>query len=162
MVLVVSLGLISAAMAEIHDSCDAATLTITAIGELPEYDVTISSTLGGSVDATFDEEETVIGPGETETISDVLAGTVVALVARPHEGHRFVNWTGDVDTIADLNAAETTITVNGDYSILASFEELPPQPANWALIGGITAAVVVVGLVIFFVRRKRAAEGERL
>jgi LPXTG-motif cell wall-anchored protein len=30
-------------------------------------------------------------------------------------------------------------------------------PMNWPLIGGIIAAVVAVGLFIFFVRRRRAA-----
>jgi len=31
-----------------------------------------------------------------------------------------------------------------------------PKPINWPLIGGIIAAVIVVGLVIFFVLRRRA------
>ena len=49
------------------------------------------------------------------------------------EGYRFVNWTGDVGTIANVNAASTTITMNGDYSITANFEEeeavlSPTQP----------------------------------
>jgi len=46
---------------------------------------------------------------------------VVDLVAEPEAGYHFVNWTGDVGTIADVNAATTTITINGDYSITASF-----------------------------------------
>jgi LPXTG-motif cell wall-anchored protein len=47
------------------------------------------------------------------------------------------------------------VTMRGDYSIMANFEERPP--INWALIGGIIAAVAIVGLVILFVRRKRKA-----
>jgi hypothetical protein len=42
--------------------------------------------------------------------------------------------------------------MNDNYSITANFEEKPP--VNWALIGGIIAAVVAVGLAIFFMRRK--------
>ena len=38
-------------------------------------------------------------------------------------GYRFVNWTGDVDTVADVNAAATTINMKGDYSIMANFEK---------------------------------------
>jgi hypothetical protein len=55
-------------------------------------------------------------------------GTVVNLVATPEEGYRFDEWTGDVGTIADVHAATTTITMNGDYSITANFEEVPPSP----------------------------------
>ena len=33
----------------------------------------------------------------------------------------------------------------------------PTPPIKWLLIGGIIGAVVVAGLVIFFVRRRRAA-----
>jgi len=76
------------------------------------YSLTISSTEGGSVTT----------PGEGAFIHNV--GTVVNLVATPDTVFRFVNWTGDVGTIANVNAASTTITMNGDYSITASFEEL--------------------------------------
>ncbi|MGB5924828.1 MAG: CFI-box-CTERM domain-containing protein [Dehalococcoidia bacterium] len=77
--------------------------------EIPEFDLTISSTAGGSV--------TVPGVG-TFTYD---RGRGVNLVAEAEEGHQFVNWTGDVGTIADVNAATTTITMNGDYSITANF-----------------------------------------
>jgi hypothetical protein len=75
-----------------------------------QYRLTISSSTGGSVTA----------PGEgTFPYSE---GTVVHLVATPDDYyHYFVNWTGNVGTIADVNAASTTITVNGDYSITANF-----------------------------------------
>ena len=48
---------------------------------------------------------------------------MVNLVASPVSGYRFVNWTGNVGTIADVNDATTTITINDDYSIIADFEE---------------------------------------
>ena len=105
-----------------------------------EYTLTISSTANGSVTA----------PGEG--VFTYNAGVMVRLIARPEKGYRLVNWTSDVDTIANVNAATTIITMEGDYAITANF------PVNRLLIGGIIAAVVVaVGLAIFFVRRKRAA-----
>jgi len=106
----------------------------------PQFDLTISSTAGGTVTA----------PGEGTFPYD--QGTGVNLVAEADEGYRFVNWTGDVDTIAHVDAASTNITMNSDYAITANFEEKPS--INWLLIGGIIGAVVVVGLVIFFVRRR--------
>ena len=107
----------------------AATTTITMIrdcaimanfAEIPEtpeivlYDLTISSTAGGSV--------TVPGEG-TFTYN---ASRVLDLVAEADSGYRFVNWTGDVTTIANVNGATTTITMNGDYSIVANFAQIPP------------------------------------
>jgi len=80
---------------------------------LLQYDLTIASTAGGSVTT----------PGEGTSTYD--AGTVVDLVAEAEEGCRFADWTGDADTIADVDDATTTITMQGDYSITASFDELP-------------------------------------
>jgi len=74
-----------------------------------QYDLTVSGTEGGEVTT----------PGEgTFTYNK---GTVVDLVATPDAGYWFVKWTGDVDTIANVNAAITTITMDSDYSILANF-----------------------------------------
>jgi len=74
-----------------------------------EYDLTITSTEGGSVTA----------PGEGTF--NYTAGTVVNLVAAPDAGYHFVNWTGDVGTIADVEDATTTITMQDDYDITAEF-----------------------------------------
>ncbi len=153
MVLAVGLVLISVPEAEIHDFCDAATVTITATGEIldevPEYDLAIDSTVGGSVST----------PGEGNFAYD--EGVMVNLEVTPDTGYRFVRWTGDVDTIDDADAAATTITMEGDYTITANFEEIPSPPVNWVLIGGIIAAVVAAGLVVFFMRRRKAAETKR-
>jgi hypothetical protein len=74
------------------------------------YELTISSASGGSV-AT---------PGEgTFTYS---AGTPVPLVATPDDGYHFQSWTGDITYIANPNGASTTITMNGNYAIVANFE----------------------------------------
>ena len=75
-----------------------------------QYDLTISVTEGGEV----------VTPGEGTFAID--EGTPVTLIVFPHTGYEFVNWTGDVETIADVNAASTTITMNGDYKITANFE----------------------------------------
>ena len=78
------------------------------------YDLTVSSSEGGSVTS----------PGEgTLTYHE---GESVLLVAEPDEGYRFVDWTGDVDTIANINAARTTIGMAGDYAITGNFEAIPP------------------------------------
>ncbi len=48
-------------------------------------------------------------------------GAVVPLAASPAPGHEFVEWTGDVAAVADVHAAATTITMNGSYTVAASF-----------------------------------------
>jgi hypothetical protein len=79
-----------------------------------QYNLTTSSGFGGDVTT----------PGEGTFTYDY--GTVVDLVAVAEEGYSFADWTGDVGMIADVYAATTTITMNGDYSITANFEELDP------------------------------------
>jgi len=90
-------------------------------------DLTISSTTGGSVTI----------PGEETFPYD--EGTVVDLVAQAEEGYRFVNWTGDVGTIDDVNASSTKITMNDIYSITANFGVIPPVQYNLTIsstVGG--------------------------
>jgi len=76
-----------------------------------QYNLTIDSTAGGSVTT----------PGEGAFIYAVV--TVVDLVAEAEEGYLFTSWSGDVSTLTNINAASTTITMNGNYSITASFQE---------------------------------------
>jgi hypothetical protein len=80
---------------------------------IPECVLSIGSTAGG----------TVTSPGEG-TFSRP-AGAVVNLVATPDAGYEFVSWTGEVGTVANVNAASTTITMNDNYSITANFEQIP-------------------------------------
>ncbi|MBT9165954.1 MAG: hypothetical protein DDT25_00617 [Chloroflexi bacterium] len=66
----------------------------------------------------------VIGSGTTTPAVGVhtyAAKRVVDITATPAAGWQFVNWTGDVATVANVNVASTTITMNGDYSITAKF-----------------------------------------
>jgi len=74
-----------------------------------QHNLTISSTAGGSVTT----------PGEGVFTYD--EGVVVNLVAEAGEGYWFVEWTGDVSTVADVYSAVTNITMNGDYQITANF-----------------------------------------
>ncbi|MCJ7575357.1 MAG: Ig-like domain-containing protein, partial [Dehalococcoidia bacterium] len=85
---------------------------VTANFTLLSYNLTADSTDGGSV----------TDPGEGTFPYD--CGDVVDLLATPDEVYRFDEWTGDVSTIADVNAAATNITMNGDYEITANFEQL--------------------------------------
>jgi len=80
-------------------------------GNSGDYKLVISSTEGGSV--------TVPGEG----VRSYDAGTVVELVAAPDEGYGFRRWTGDTAQIANPYSASTTITMNGNYSITATFGE---------------------------------------
>jgi hypothetical protein len=87
--------------------------SITANFELDDgyYSLTTSSTEGGEV-TTPDEE-----------ISVHAANTTVPLVAENYTHYHFAGWTGDyVDSIGNVTAAETNITMYDSYSITANFE----------------------------------------
>jgi internalin A len=82
--------------------------------KLPEYHLTVSNTTGGRV----------IKPKKAMTT--YKGEKVVELEAQEDVGWGFVSWTGDVGTIADVDAASTNITMNGNYSITANFEKEEP------------------------------------
>jgi hypothetical protein len=82
---------------------------------IAQYALTIDSTDGGEVTT----------PGEGTFTYD--AGVVVDLVAEADEGYRFVNWTGDVDTVVYAASAFATIAMNADCSVTANFEVLDPE-----------------------------------
>jgi hypothetical protein len=101
------------------------------------YNLNIASTDGGDVTV----------PGEGTFTRD--AGTMVLLVATPDTGYHFNYWSGDVGTIADVYAASTTITMNGNYSITAKFaQHIPMVAAGGAHTVGLKSngTVVAVGL----------------
>ena len=101
------------------------------------YDLTISSTEGGSVTT----------PGEGAFTYSFA--TVVNLVATPANGYRFVNWTGNVGTVANVNAASTTITMNGDYSVTANFAAIPPGQYSLAISSSAGGEVTTPGEGVF-------------
>ena len=84
---------------------------------VPAYSLTISSTQGGSVTT----------PGQGTGSFTYNEGEVVNLVAVADEGYVFAEWTGDVDSIANVNDATTTIDMDGDYIITANFNELEEE-----------------------------------
>ncbi len=125
-------------IADVND----ATTTITMNGDysitpnfVVIYDLTISSTEGGLVTT----------PGEGTFTRD--EGTVVDLVATPDADYYFTNWTGDVGTIANVNAATTTIITSGTYSITASFQCIPMVAAGGRHTAGVKSdgTAVAVG-----------------
>jgi hypothetical protein len=103
---------------------------VSTIADVEDASTTIIMDAGRSVTANFaplrcnlivdsTEGGSVTTPGEGTSTYDY--GTVVDLVAAPDDGCQFVNWTGDVSTVADVNAASSTITMNSDYVITADF-----------------------------------------
>jgi uncharacterized delta-60 repeat protein len=71
--------------------------------------LTVSSTEGGSVTE----------PGENAFAYDI--NTEVELLSVADDGYTFTAWTGDVNTVNDVTAAATAITMDRDYEITASF-----------------------------------------
>jgi len=75
----------------------------------PQRNLTVSSTEGGEV----------VTPGEG--VFTCYGGRGVILMALSDTGYHFVNWTGDVCNIADVNSPATTIHMDCDYAIVANF-----------------------------------------
>jgi hypothetical protein len=86
--------------------------SVTANFAINTYTLTYTAGAGGTITA----------PPISPTTHD--HGTVVTITAAPNTGYHFVNWTGDVSTVADVNAASTTITMNGNYAITANFTQI--------------------------------------
>jgi uncharacterized repeat protein (TIGR02543 family) len=98
-----------------------------------QYTLTISSSAGGSVTT----------PGEGTFVYG--SGTVVNLVATPTGAYEFVNWTGNVATIANVNAASTTITIDSNYSVTATFHTGPPVPYTLTISSSAGGSVTTPG-----------------
>ena len=99
----------------------------------PSCILTIASTTGGNV--------TTPGVGNFK----YYEGTVTNLVATPHAGYHFVDWTGNLSTISNINRAATSITVNGEYSIMANFEVDPPVQYMLAILSTPGGSVIIPG-----------------
>jgi hypothetical protein len=96
-----------------------------------QYSLTVSSTAGGSV----------VTPGESMFIYN--EETVVNLVAEPNQHYRFAEWTGDVSTVADVKAANTTIAMNSSYAITANFETLYPESIALLTLSSTTGGSII-------------------
>ena len=87
------------------------------------YDVSISSTEGGSVNT------------QSGTFN---AGTVLTITATPNDGYQFIGWTGSNET-----SMEITITVNSNIQLTANFQLIPSPEfivTTSAGVGGIVSA----------------------
>ncbi len=89
-------------------------------GDPPQQRIlTISSTSGGSVTS----------PGEGTFKYD--DGTSVSINAHVDDGYRFTGWTGsavNADKVASPNQRSTTVTLDADYTLQATFEEIVVPP----------------------------------
>jgi len=91
-------------------------LNLSATGVL-QYILTVGSSGNGQVTT----------PGEGSF--PCAAGGNVTLVAAADTGSHFGNWTGNVTTVADVNATETYVIMNGNYNITANFAaDTAPTP----------------------------------
>jgi hypothetical protein len=111
----------------------ASNLDFQASKTVQRYTLTISSITGGAVTT----------PGQGPFTYD--GGTVVNLVATPTGGYQFTSWTGDVGTIGNVNAASTTITMNGNYTITADFATVPVQHYTLTISSGAGGTVTTPG-----------------
>ncbi len=84
--------------------------SVTAVFEKDIYELTVNSTKGGNV--------TVPGEGSF----NYTVGTEVDLEAKKEPFYHFVGWTGENGTIVDPGSNQTTITMDGSYTITAKFE----------------------------------------
>ena len=102
------------------------------------YTITIDSTTGGAVAVN---NSTI--PGKATFMFG--AGAVVNLNAVPDNGYQFVRWSGDVGTVDDVLASEITITVDGNYTVLARFEVPPPVRYSLAIFNAPGGSVTAPG-----------------
>ncbi len=62
--------------------------------------------------------------GSVSGAGEYQEGDEVSITAIPNGGWEFVNWTGDVEVLADENAAATTLTMpTGDVELTAHFQQ---------------------------------------
>lgn len=59
------------------------------------------------------------------TVHEGSPAAVIDIAATPAVGWLFVEWTGDVQQVADTQAADTTVTMQASYSLTASFTPNP-------------------------------------
>ena len=78
-------------------------------------------------------------------------GIVVSITATPDSGWQFDSWNGDV---ADPDLANTTVAMASDKTVTANFSQVKP---GWWFIGGIIAAGIIIGVIIWLAVRRRTA-----
>jgi hypothetical protein len=92
---------------------------------MPRADTTITANFVEIYD--LDLAANPVGGGTAAdllNVSPYVTGTVVSIQAVPSTGYRFVNWTGDLDTVDDANNPQTAVTMDDDCYVIANFEEI--------------------------------------
>jgi uncharacterized repeat protein (TIGR02543 family) len=98
-----------------------------------QYELTISSTAGGSVAI----------PGEG--VFTYYAGAQVQLLAEPEAGYQFLGWTAPAGTFSDETAEETNFTMPSQpVTVTASFEEVPKPTVTTQAATDVTSYSVSV------------------
>ena len=112
------------------DTNVSANVTVTANYYKIPYTLNITSTSGGNVTL----------PGEGTF--NVNCEDSIYLIALNNSHYHFVNWTGNVSGISDINSSITNITMTADHSIIANF-------AIDAVTLNLTASPVAGGIPTF-------------
>ena len=100
----------------------------------PQKQTFVAPSSGGIYTANFKTQYTV-----TTSVNDAMAGTVappgttwvnqeqkVSVTAKPQEGHRFTNWSGDISGSSN----PITLTVTGPINLVANFDRSTGQPES--------------------------------
>jgi len=85
---------------------------------------------------------------------DYGEGTEVTITALPEDGWQFDKWSGDV---ADPDSATTIVTIGPDKTFTAQFSQIQPSEPSWWLILVVVAGVMIAGVVVRLLIRRRMA-----
>jgi len=100
------------------------------------HSLSTSSTAGGSVTT----------PGEGSF--DYAPGTSVSVAATADEGYEFTGWTGSAVSagkVGDAGAASTTVTIHGDYTLVANFSSTTASSYTLSVSSGAGGLVTSPG-----------------
>jgi len=87
------------------------------------------------------------GSATVSSLSSILAGTQINISATANSGYTFNNWTiaSGSGTIANSGNASTTVTVNGNITVMANFTQTGKIPGTPITFKGRTYQTVVIG-----------------
>ena len=117
------------------------------IGEMLNINVIVTN-IGGQ---SGSYEVTLIGNGVVEVTKEVTINTGLSKEVT------FVTTKDIAGTYLVDVAGLTSLFTANEKRVIPEIPPAIPRPINWLLIGGIIAALVVVGLVVLFLLRRRVA-----
>ncbi|RJQ36456.1 MAG: hypothetical protein C4555_07455, partial [Dehalococcoidia bacterium] len=109
---------------------DSWTGDISTIANASSANTTILMNGDYSIRANFSQADLTIAVNGSGSVTPSVGthtypvGASANVTAIPAINWAFVNWTGDISTVADVNSANTTITMNDDYTITANFNRI--------------------------------------